>query len=214
MFLEQCGKIFFSKMRPIFFFSLLISPLLFSLSYLFIQNNRFHELKDSFEMAIQKGKVAMDRKAKKERFLKNYSYSDPYFLDQQIESLHFLQLERANLEALLSHPALSKKGFLQDRLSFLDGAENRLSFIEENIQASSQIKETEEKQRHPVQMDEQDLQKLLSLIEAIPIGNYLPANRSPQLLIRDFKIKKQETPLKTSVFEVEMELFKREFNLP
>ena len=76
------------------------------------------------------------------------------------------------------------------------------------------MKEVEEKQRHPVQMDESDLKQILSLIEDLPVDSFLPSAGSPQLLIKEFRLKKQETPLHTEVFEVEMDLLKREFSEP
>jgi hypothetical protein len=60
-------------------------------------------------------------------------------------------------------------------------------------------------------MDENDLKTILSLIEDIPVDSALPSKSSPQILIKDFRLKKQETSLQTSVFEVQMDLLKREF---
>ena len=70
------------------------------------------------------------------------------------------------------------------------------------------MKEVDEKQRYPVQMDESDLKQILSLIEERQTsGRY----KRPQILIKTFTLKKCETPLQTEVFEVEMALLKREF---
>lgn len=211
MFLERCGKFFFQQMRPHFFFILAAFPPLLAVIFLFFLNGSLKELEDRFAAAARKGKIAMERKAKKERFLYRYSNTDPYFLDQQIETLVFNQKEQDYLGSLLNHPAFPHKESLRDRLSFLLSSENKIVFTEENIRTSSHIKETDEKQKHPVQLDESDLQKLLSLIEDIPIGPYLPLKQSPQLLIREFKLNRQETSFQNAILEIEMDLLKREF---
>ncbi len=214
MFLERWGKQLFTKISLPLFYILMLSPLLFTAALIYMEKSAFQELEDRFSAAVRKGKLAMERKAKKERFLHRYSHPDPYFLDQEIESLVFLRKEKERLQSLLHHPALPRKEPIQERLSYLAGSDNRLSFIEENIRSSNRIKETEERQRHPVQLDEEDLQRLLSLIEDLPIGSFSPLKQSPQLLIRDLKLKKLTTPLLTSVFEMELDLLKREFLKP
>lgn len=211
LILEHLGRCFFSKMRPFFFFVLLAFPLLAAAVFLFMEHNRIQEIEERFTTASAKGKAAFERKAKKERFLRRHANADPYFLDQKIESLLFLQNEKQQIESLLRHPALPHKQSLQDRYSFLTDGSNRLSFAEENIQTSGRIKETEEKIQYPVQVDENDLQKLLTLIEDIPVGSYLPSDGAPQLIIRDFRLKKIKTPLESEIFEIELDLLKREF---
>ena len=196
-------------MHPSFFFLLTALPLLSATLFLFLEKGSLHELEGRFAAAARKEKIAFERKSRKERFIQRYSHADPYFIDQQIESFPLLMAEKERLESLLHHPAFPESAVLKERLQFLNG--NRLAFAEENIKSSSQLKEVEEKQRHAVQMDEQDIQKILSLIEDVPIGPYLPSSRSPQILIKEFRLKKQETPLQTQVWEAEMDLFKREF---
>jgi hypothetical protein len=211
MFFERCGKLFFSQIRPFFLLLLVLFPPLLSALFLFFQHTQLQELEERFAAASRKGRVALSRKTQKERFLQRYASSNPYFIDQQIETLSFLQNERRHLESLLNHPALIRKEAIQQRLSFILSDENKLAFTEENIRTSSQMAEVDEKQRHPIQVDEEDLQRLLALIEDLRIGDHLPSKQSPQLLIRDFKLKKQQTALQTDVFELEMELLKREF---
>lgn len=209
LFLEKCGQFFFSRMRPAFFFALTVFPILAAALFIFLEKSKLQELEERFATAARKEKIAFERKARKERFIQRYSHSDPYFLDQQIESFPLLEAEKERLTAMLHHPAFPESQTLEARLRFLNS--NRFAFAEENIRTSSQMKEIDEKQRYPVQMDENDLQKILSLVEDVPIGPYLPSNKSPQILIKELKIKKKETPLQTQVFEVDMELLKREF---
>jgi hypothetical protein len=221
MFLEKLGKFFFFQMRPAFFFVLIILPLFSSTFFLLQKNTQLQNLESRFASAARKEKLAMARKERKERFLERYSHPDPYYLDQKIESYPLLQQERKNLECLLNHPAFPDSQKIQERLSFLN--ENRLEFTEEKIEISSEIKDVQEKQRRPVQMDENDLRQILSLIEDLPVESIPlsssskedsyenPSAKRPQILIKEFNLKKQETALQTEVFEVEMDLLKREY---
>ena len=109
MFLERCGKFFFSQIRPIFFFALLSMPLFFSFFLIYMQTSHLQELEMRFTTAMRKGMLAIDRKMKKEKFLKRYDHADPYFIDQQLESLLFLQKEKEQLNLLLEHPAFPQK---------------------------------------------------------------------------------------------------------
>ncbi len=207
MFLERCGQML---SRP-FFYLLVLAPWVFVLCIFFLQRAQTEEMEARFGQATLHGKGALERKLRKEKFLSQFGNADPYFLDRSIESMVFLAREKEQLEFLLNHPALPQKEAVQARLSFLSGSENRLSFREENVRTSSHIKETEEKQRHPVQLDASDLEMLLSRIEHRSIGNHEPLDKTPQLLVRDLKLKRITTPLQTEVFELELELLNREF---
>lgn len=209
MSFEKIGKFFFSKMRPLFFFALVVFPVGAASLFLFLENSNLEELEARFMNAARNEKIASAKKVRKERFLRQHSHANPYFLDQQIESLPLLEEERKQLESLCRHPAFPNHQSLKERLNFLN--ENRLVFAEENIRTSPKIKETGEKQKHPVQMDEKDLQKVLALIEHVSIGSYRPSTDSPQIVIKDFRLKKQQTPLQTDIFEVDMDLLTREF---
>jgi hypothetical protein len=209
MVLEKIGQIFFSKMRPLFFFLLCALPLVISSLVLFSAKAQMQELEERFLKAKRKQKSALEKKRRKELFLARYSQANPYFLDQQIESFSLLQQEVQALKSLGSNPAFPQHQSIKERILFL--RDNKLSFAEENIQTTAKIKEMEEKQRHPVEMDEQDLQKILSLLENVAVGPFTPVENSPQILIKNFSLKRKETPLQTNVFEVEMDLLKREF---
>lgn len=211
MFLESFGRFCCSSMRPSLFYFLLLVPFLVTGSYLWSRLSRERQLETQWIEAVRKGKTAIERKERKEKFLKRYCNADPFFLEKEIESLSFLQKERLTILSMIHHPALSDRQPLQKRLEFLESEKNRLSFLEENVRSSSKIRETDENQRHPVQMDENDLQQLLTWIEEIPFGENEPLSNMPQLLVRNLKMKKIETPLQSEVYEVEMQLLKREW---
>lgn len=206
MFFKKCGLLFFSKMRPPFFFALTLFPILGAGFFLFSSSSSVSSQMDRFQSSRRKEKLAIERKNRKEKFLARYSNPNPYFLDQKIESFLFLESERKRLLSLQNHPAYPQSMHIEERLSFLN--ENKLAFVEDKILSTSNLKETEERARFRVQMDEKDLKEVLFLIEDISSSSQ---TRRPQLLIKEFRMKKIETPLKTEVFEVKMDLIKREF---
>jgi hypothetical protein len=210
MFLEKCGQFFFLRMRPSFFFILIAFPFVTALFFISQIINEMEELESRFRSALAKEKLALERKERKERFLNRYSNANPYFLDEQIESLTFLEEEKQKLTSLSLHPAIPESQEIKNRLTFLD--QNRLLFREGKIESSTQLKETEERQQQPVEIDEADLKKLLSLIEDIPIESHQPVEGTPQILVKEFRLKKQEAPFHREIFEIEMNLLKREFN--
>jgi len=214
---EKIGRFLFQKNRmPIFLFSLSIGPLLAAF-FLCMEKQSFNALEETSSLAMRKAKSAFQRKTRKEAFLTKHENSDPYFLDKEIESLCFLNQEKNQLKSWLSHPAISNKDKLYRRIEFLENGENRLSFSEDEIQVSKTCKETMEKQRYPIEIDSGDLQNLLSIIEENPSEEMRVDNRPsplkgrPQLLICNFSMTKKNTPLQNEVFEITMDLLKREF---
>ncbi len=217
---EKTGRWIFQKNRmPLFLLSLSLGPVLSAL-FLYSEKQSLETLQETSSTAMRRVKSAFHRKAKKDAFLAGHGPSDPYFLDKEIESLHFLESEQELLKKWLSHPAMANKDKLIRRMHFLSSADNQLSFTEENIQVSKTCKETLEKQRYPIEADSDDLKKLLHSIEETsfdqqlsvdPIANPI-ANRSrPQLLICNFTMTKKNTLLQNEVFEIKMDLLKREF---
>lgn len=208
--LVKIGKLFFLRARAPFFYCLLLIPLIIAISSLFMEYDHVSLLEENFINTCKKAKSALEKKEKKQQFLAKYSEANPYFLDEFIESMPLLSNEKQEIESTLTHPALADKQSLESRLHFIT-KDNRLSFTEEAIREHTRIKETIEKQRHPIQIDEDDLKNLLCRIENIPIGSFSPLKNSPQLIITEFHLIKKETPLKKDVLEIEMELIKREF---
>ena len=207
-FFDTIGRVFFYRNHPRLLFTVLLLPL-FVVSALLIP--RFWKLRiieEEFDSAALGGKSALAKRAKRERFLKRYSEFEPYFINQSLETLPFLQDELSELYQLKEHPATVHKDQILRRIAFLEGTANKLGFAEENIQTSPHLKESEERLLHPVEVNEKDLNHLLSLIEGISIGEFSPDLRSPQLLIQDFSLSNNE---KRNTYELNLSLIKREF---
>jgi len=198
MFFERIGRILplWSALLPICF------PLLATL-LLYTQHTSLQQLEEETTLALSRSRTASLQKQRTEAFFSRHQHSDPYFLDHHIEALSFLQQEQKLLQPWASHPATPHRLELEQRLSFLRSEQNRLLFTETKTQTSPQCKETHEAQRHPIEVDETDLKRLLTLIEEIPPGS---TTSRPQLVIRDFHLTR-----KNQTFVLEMNLLKREF---
>lgn len=211
MFLERLGQIFFLKMRPLFFYLLVSIPLILTGIYILQIRLEVQSLEDQYESTLLKAYKSLDTRSRKERFLNRYAGSEPYFLDQAIESVVLLAKEIDLLKSYQNHPAIADKNLIENRLAYLTEGKNRISFIEESIRTGSLYKETDEKMKKAVEMDEADVKKILSIIENVPIGPFEPNTKSPQLIISNFHLKKKKSPLNQQNFEVKLDLLKREF---
>jgi hypothetical protein len=211
MFFERLGMLFFSKIRPPFFFIWVSLPLLFTGMYILQKRLEIFELNEQYESTLLKAYKVLDTRTKKEEFLARYFQSEPYFLDQYIESMVLLQNEIDWLLSYKNHPALSENKLVESRLSYLTKGKNRISFLEEATRKSNVYKETEEKMKKPVEMDAEDIKKFLSLIENTPIADHQPHPKSPQMIITEFCLKKKKSPFDQEIFEVKTSLLKREF---
>jgi len=213
MFVEKIGRFLFNRIRlPFFLLLLSVGPVCVGV-FLFMEKQSVDLLWEQLEIGKMKAKTAIDRKERKERFTQRHLESDPYFLNKELESLSFLEEEKINLKKWLNHPGISRKDRIAQRVRFLENGENKLVFQEEEIRLSKLYKETVEKQKSPIEIDANDLKKLLSLIEDLPSEN-LPLTRRPQLIISEFSMHKKTTPFDGQAIEVKLDLFKREFLSP
>lgn len=140
--------------------------------------------------------------------LSRLSQADRFYLDKHLESLLFLETEIKQTEALLVEDPHNLS--LKKRLDFLKSGNNRLLFTEGKVKQNQLVREMEEKQQTPVEMNEEDLKKMLSLIEEVPIWPYDTKENKPQFLIRRFHLERKQRTADDAVFSVSMELIKRE----
>ncbi len=85
-----------------------------------------------------------------------------------------------------------------------------LRFSEEIVRKADGIQEMEEVQIEPIQVDDEDLKRILSVVEGIQIGPYSPPENSPQLIIKQFNLTKKSHNPQESIFVLNMQLIKRE----
>lgn len=206
---EFLGRFFFEKNRIVLFFTFLCAPFAITSFLLFSRFTHLQGIERAIDEAALQARSAIEKRETKARFFERYAKCEPYFINRHLETLPLLQTELNLLLEMQKHPGCSQRGALGQRIQFLQGTQNRLSFAEENVRSSAKVKETEEKLLHSVEIDGDDLNRLLSLIENIQIGEHQPYPSSPQLLIHDFLLSKKDP----SVYNLNLALLKREFNL-
>ena len=147
--------------------------------------NSFREKEERTAVLFQKFLIAQSQKEKESAFLQKLKEASPHYIDEDLESLVFL--ERAGLK-------------VHKPLRFVEGA----------IRRNRVLQEVEERQEGPVLMDAEDLKKALVRIERVEIPPHRPAGKAPQLLIHSLDLRKVALSSSENVFEVSMKLIKRE----
>ena len=199
------------KLSPISIWLLLIIapiPFLIFLSQFIFGLQKLDQLEDEMERIHTKMIISQESQHKESVLLSSLKNPDPHYLDKHVETLTFLLPEIKKLETLQLENPDDEQTIKQ--LQSLKEGDNRLRFSEEQIRNNELFRETEEKQQQLIKLNEEDLKKLLCLIEGITIWPYGPKEGRPQLIISDFKLTKNELSSHEKVFVVSMQLIKRE----
>jgi hypothetical protein len=186
-------------------------PAFFVGAYLFFQMQALDQLGQKIDhvesLALQQEK----RQATNLTVMNHFRDADHFYIDKHLEVLTFLDPEVEALQKITKHKNFNDDEVIKKRLEFLSGSGNSLRFAEGIVQTFPQFQETTETLIHSVEVNVQDVQKILALIEGITIGPYQPAPNRPQLAILDFKLEKKKNSDKNEVFLLNMKLLKREF---
>ncbi|NGX34237.1 MAG: hypothetical protein K1060chlam1_00588 [Candidatus Anoxychlamydiales bacterium] len=205
---RKIGQLSIYKKNIFFVISSLLLLVFFFLAfsiYKFLKLNNFEKRLTYLE---QKSITTIAKRKEIKDFIEKNTLFDKCFVENKLENLTFLQNEKSILSNLLLHPAFSHSSQIKKRISFINSNQNKLKFLEENIKNSTFIKEADLTQLNSLEIDDRDLQKLLSIIEDVQIDKYFQYNDSPQLLIKSFSLSKKSE----NIFSINMKIFKREFN--
>ena len=138
-----------------------------------------------------------------------YRESDHFYIDKYLEPLPLLQKEVASIETLFDKPVpLSEP--LKKRYEFLTAGQNEIRFIEGQVKSYPTFQETMETLSHPVEVDLDDLKRLLTLIEGSNLSDLSPEGLA-HLLITDLKLEKKEGLNGREHFQLFLKLLKREY---
>lgn len=144
--------------------------------------------------------------------VRNYFHdADHFYIDKNLETLVFLEPEIEGLQKLLTNKNLADDEAIKKRIDYLTGPGNSVTFSEGVVQSSPIFQETTETLVHPVEINSNDLQKILAKIEGIDIGPYTPGLNRPHLIILDFKLDRKNVSEKNEVFILNLKLLKREY---
>ncbi len=131
------------------------------------------------------------------------------YLDKNVENINLLEPEVAMTEKFLTNATVAPDPRLTARWDALK--KNTIQFAEGTVETYPYFKEVPETLTKPVEVDDRDIQKILSRIEGIPIDRYEPGPNRPQLIFTDFKLDHKITPKQGSVYSLSMKLIKREY---
>lgn len=172
---------------------------------------KYIQLKNNLENLSFLCKSTIRKRAMKKEFLEKQRNFDPYFIANNLESIQLCEDEKLNIKKALTTPGFIKNKDLLKRLKFLESSKNKISFIEDNIIKTSLIKESYQNLLDPVEIEEKDLIKLLSIFDDRVIDQNNPITNQPQLIIKNFRLTKKVTPLNNQIFLLNINLIKREF---
>lgn len=189
---------------------LCLAPLPFFYSLFHYSANIAHlrELDERIELVHTKKEQSEAVQKRQHSVLSSLAQSDPYYIDKNLESLTFLESEMKKMEALCAETHVDEA--ISKRLHFLKEGSNRLLFAEEKIRTKDSLREVSERQQQPVEINEEDLKKLLCLIEGVTIWPYGPKEGRPQLVLQNFQLDKKRYSPQDQVFHIQMNIIKRE----
>ncbi len=160
----------------------LLPPIYFACSFYF-KLQELALLEERISSLQQKALLWERQKNLSATFFENLKQADHFYIDKHLETLSFLNKEQPH---------------------------NRLLFAEENIRRGPHFQEVSERQQKPVELNEADLKKVLCLIEGISIPPYQPEEGRPDLIIQDFDLSKKMISAEENVYQLSMQLLKRE----
>lgn len=166
-----------------------------------------HSLVELKEEAFLKEKKQAANKAVRMHF----KGADHFYIDKNLETLIFLEPEIEQLQQIVQDPNFASDERLKKRLEFLTSPGNALVFSEGVVQKYPLFQETTETLVHPVEVNQKDVQKILSRVEGVSIGGNQPLPHRPQLIVLDFRLDKKKISENNEVFLLNMKLVKREF---
>lgn len=189
---------------------LLVAPVPF-LSLLLYHSSCLEKLailSEKIEILHEKKQHADQIRKRQHSFASTLSQADSQYIDKHLETLTFLESEVKKLETKTTDVPGNESW--AKRLAFLKEGSNRLLFVEEKRRSKDKLCETIEKLEHPVEIHEEDLKKLLCLIEGVTIWPYGPKEGRPQLLFQDFRLARKQQAPSGAIFTLDFNIIKRE----
>ncbi len=138
-----------------------------------------------------------------------YKETDRFYIDKNVESLSLMEEETGKLQAIVDNKNIAPDPRISRRLDQLK--KNSLEFSEGSVQTYTFFKEIPANLTKPVEVDINDLRKILAQVEGVSIGDYKPGPDRPQMLITDFKLDRKRSANQARIYSLTMKLIKREF---
>lgn len=170
-----------------------------------LHNSTLSTLEESVETSIALSSQKIRKQEHNNLLKKLYTRVNASYLANNVENIELLKKEKESLSRL-SGLQVPGNDPLLNRLRFLQN-DNILRLTEKGSEKKEGVMEKFYTLTRPVEMDCNDLNLLLSALEEKGEG-------SPMLLLSQFKLRRKEGFAKNEVFEVNFDLFKREFINP
>lgn len=190
------------------FLPLALLPSLCFIIHFFLRLDTCGDLENRIYALQQKSELSQLKKQEGEFFLKKLKIADHYYLDKHLENLTFLEADIRRIQAYIQSNPEDERA--KKRMQFLKEGANQLRFSEQNIKNLQGVLEVEEIQQYPVEMNEEDLKKVLSRIEEVAITNYSPGEKAPQMIIKNFELTRKKIQEQEEVYLINLQLIKRE----
>ncbi|MDP1836452.1 MAG: hypothetical protein Q8K75_11085 [Chlamydiales bacterium] len=135
--------------------------------------------------------------------------ADRFYLDKYVENIQLLESEIAMLEKIVKDPIVPPDPQLVSRLDAL--RKNTIQFSEGTVESYPFFKEVPDSLARAVEVDDGDIQEIISRIEGISIGKYEPGPNRPQMIITDFKLERKTGQRQSLLYSLNIKMIKREF---
>lgn len=122
---------------------------------------------------------------KRNRFFISLYEDKKTFLQDRIENLVFKQKEIKDIETKLKIPFLNNRKYLK-RLKFLK-EKNKIFFTEKILYKNSFLQETQKIFQGKLEIEDEDIKRILSLIEKVDIDNFSSVP-SPFYMVKNIEI--------------------------
>lgn len=186
-------------------------PVFFAIFNFVTRLNAVDQLQENMEHVKQLAYIREKKQSLNMIVKEHYKTADHFYIDKHLETLSFLKPETETLHKLVNNKYFAGDESVKSRLEYITGPSNSLLFSEGNVQAYPFFQETIASLVHPVEVNVDDLKKILALVEGEEIPPYGPAPKRPQLIILDFKLDKKEATPNNDVFLLNLKLLKREY---
>lgn len=143
--------------------------------------------------------------------LNHFAHADHFYIDKNLETMSFLDPELESMRKIQGDPNYPDDENIKKRIDSLTGTNNMMVFTEGVVQSTPLFQEVTETLVHPVEVDVDDLRKILCRTEGVSIGECVPSQDRPQLIILDFKLERKNISENNDVYQLNLKLLKREF---
>lgn len=184
-------------------------PILFAIFHYYSNSQSLQSL-NARVVHLQESAAIRERKQAANSLVKNYyADADRFYLEKQTEAMRLMEKEVDALQKLGSQPHMAEDPRVTRRLSILSS--NNIVFNEGMVQTYPGFNEIPGTLQHPIEVDVEDIKRLLSKVEGTKVGIHEPGPNRPQLLITDFRLDRKAAQDESETYNLNFKILKREY---